>query len=242
MYLMLLYMRFDFLEWDSLFFNKRVFSVTVSSEFTERDLQSFDSLDADLFYINVNPHTAAIITQLERLGAVLVDKKVGFERTISHTEATCSNFHFQSIDFLTPALEEMVYLSGTYSRFQSDLQLKTFYKTLYYEWITKSLNRQIADDVILVKNEIGTELGFFTIAKVGDTAKIGLLAVDTRFQGGGVGLCMLKEAHRWCSCNGINICRVATQLDNIPACKLYEKGGYSMSNLTHIYHLWKRNP
>jgi hypothetical protein len=37
---------------------------------------------------------------------------------------------------------------------------------------------------------------------------------------------------------GARQAHVVTQLENVPACKLYERGGYCLSALEHIYHFW----
>jgi dTDP-4-amino-4,6-dideoxy-D-galactose acyltransferase len=67
---------------------------------------------------------------------------------------------------------------------------------------------------------------------------IGLIAIAKEARGNRLGFWLLRAAHRWFIDKGAETVSVVTQLDNRPACKLYEKCGYQLINLKTVYHFW----
>lgn len=232
-------MNSQFLEWDSMFFEKKVYQLNIKNDFSEKDIEFLSTTDADLIYIIFDKMNEQIDFVCKELGAKLFDKKLTYEKILTTPIDTSSSLKYNSVHQLTPDLESMVYLSGKFSRFQSDEHLKPLFKSLYLEWIQKSLTREIADDVIVAYDDLGIEVGFFTISKKNNVGNIGLIAVHENHQGKGIGRDLLLKAEEWYTAHGISKYNVVTQLNNIPACKLYEKNLCTVKSLKYIYHLWK---
>ncbi|RZK20313.1 MAG: GNAT family N-acetyltransferase, partial [Flavobacterium sp.] len=131
--------------------------------------------------------------------------------------------------------------SGVYSRFSLDSNFKNDeYEKLYTEWINKSISKEVAVEV-LVKNIDNTVVGFSTLTQKSDyLADIGLVAVDSKYRGRGIGkeviLNTILEAHN----RGFKSIQVVTQLDNGPANTLYQSSGFSKESIKYIYHLWNK--
>jgi GNAT superfamily N-acetyltransferase len=230
-----------FLEWDSLFFKKRIYQLCVENDFSENDKLFLADTDADLIYIVAGDTNERIDTVCKKLGAKLVDTKVTYEKMIPDSANASSKLKYKSVHHLTQDLESMVYLSGKFSRFQSDEYLRPFFQPLYLEWIQKSLTREIADDVIVAYSDSGLEVAFFTVSHKNNIGNIGLIAVHEKHQGKGIGYDLLLKAEEWFIDRGISKYNVITQASNIPACKLYEKKLCEQKSLKYIYHLWKNN-
>lgn len=231
----------QYLNWDSAFFSKKIFNLTIDCSLSKEDIAFINEKKWDVVYIDLVKASADIEEYIEGLGGKLVDRKVTYTKKNTSKRLGTSNIFHESVQILSPELEQMAYLSGKFSRFYLDEKFRPYYRPLYYEWIKKSIHREIADDVIVVIDENGDKVGFITLSKTSNIGKIGLIAVNENSRGRGYGIELLSIAEEWYEKNNVNFYNVVTQLDNIPACKLYEKAGYIQSNLKYIYHLWNND-
>jgi dTDP-4-amino-4,6-dideoxy-D-galactose acyltransferase len=137
---------------------------------------------------------------------------------------------------LTGKLIELAIESGQKSRFRKDSRLKDRFVDMYTTWISRSVSGEIADVVLVSKmqNEIN---GFITAQRTGSICRVGLIAVDQMFRGRGIGGELLEAANSWCTKEGCNEIRVATQIENRGACRLYERNGYNRLSTKYIYHI-----
>jgi dTDP-4-amino-4,6-dideoxy-D-galactose acyltransferase len=166
------------------------------------------------------------------------DEKVIFELSISHTSrdknsniksATLHDFD----DLVTLALA-----SGEFSRFRLDPNFRTEFTRLYSEWLLRCLKQEMADDV-LVYHLQGAIAGFITWKKKTGYAEIGLIAIDERFRGQGIGTSLMNAVLCFALHQECQAVRVATQRRNREAINFYIKNGYREVENTFIYHLWK---
>jgi predicted GNAT family acetyltransferase len=70
-------------------------------------------------------------------------------------------------------------------------------------------------------------------------AKIGLIAVNDAHRGKGVASRLLAAIGRWMVGQGAKISTVATQGDNWPARRCFERAGYAVQSSLHLHHLWR---
>jgi len=49
---------------------------------------------------------------------------------------------------------------------------------------------------------------------------------------------LMKAAESYFIQHNISEIDVVTQKFNIPACRFYEKNGYSIKNIEYVFHLW----
>ena len=71
-------------------------------------------------------------------------------------------------------------------------------------------------------------------------ADIGLVGVDASVRGKGIASKLLKCAEQFARKHTYNEMQVVTQIQNEPACKLYEKYGFKKDSVVNIFHVWKK--
>ncbi|MNH44957.1 TDP-fucosamine acetyltransferase [compost metagenome] len=67
-----------------------------------------------------------------------------------------------------------------------------------------------------------------------------MIAVNEQKRGKGVGKFLMRQADRFFKEKQASGATVVTQLDNIPACRLYEKMGYTILKNESIYHYYAK--
>ncbi len=136
-------------------------------------------------------------------------------------------------------LKALALESGTYSRFNVDPNFTNHeFEKLYLKWIADSIEKKVADHVIVYKQDPDKCRGFVTLKFKEHFSEIGLIAVDKLSRGKGVGLGLLKYVNNLTRQKGLKKIVVSTQFENEPAMKLYEKAGYKIISKKYIYHLW----
>ncbi len=229
----------EYLEWDSHFFNKRIGRCIISS-LQKADFISIieqkENSQLDIVYLFVQKINRDAEKELIRHQAYPVDNRVYYvKKNFCSDEDVSSQIELYS-DSPSAELLELAYLSGHQSRFKKDSRLNESFKELYKQWIIKSISGEMADAVFVAKNQHSIE-GFVTIQKNGFNGQIGLIGVLPEAQGKGLGSKLIKKTEIWCLQNGIDTCTVITQMENTGACKLYEKNGYSITQVETIYHI-----
>ncbi len=224
--------------WDSSFFGYPVGRIYFESP-KNIDLKSLQLQSKDYKLVYVFSKEELIDERFQ-----LVDEKVTLTKNIYNSSSQliykyCQPFHDSEINF--EQLLELAYLSGQYSRYRLDPNfVNDEFKRLYNEWINKSLKKEIAIETIVVTDQ-GILKGFISLNKKDEkTSKIGLIAVNTNFQGQGVGSQLLQDVELLSSHLGLNTIQVDTQMLNSAGMKLYLNNGYTISNVVKIYHLWNK--
>lgn len=125
-----------------------------------------------------------------------------------------------------------------YSRFRIDHHFtKQDFERLYKVWVDSSLNRTIADSV-LVYSENNELAGFVTMKNLKDRVSIGLIATQFQYRGRGIASFLLNSVNNYAYSHAIDTIEVATQARNIIACSFYKKNGFIEKSRTNIYHFW----
>ncbi len=178
----------------------------------------------------------------------LTDRKATFARSISPEleqhlsrggKDYCISEYRESM--VTPALLHLALSAGAYSRFRVDPRFPAMhFVAMYRIWIERSVRREIAGAVLVARNSNsgGALSGFVTVSSTQTTGKIGLIAVAEQARGNGLGRRLVAAAHRWMLDRGAQRAEVVTQLANAPACALYQRCDYALSEVEHYYHLW----
>jgi dTDP-4-amino-4,6-dideoxy-D-galactose acyltransferase len=229
-------LKIDYLEWDSTFFGIRTGIVR------NPDAIGFDHLaskDYDVIYFFIDPADKKQNDILQKEGAFLADEKTTFVKRIRTTvEQVPLNPYYRT----NTVQDEQVVItgiqSGIYSRFQTD---KNFppqsFEKLYREWMEKSIDRKIAEEVFVNEKENMIK-GVITIGKKGRVAEIGIVAVDQLYRGQGIGQNLLHQCETWCVHNQMKEIRVVTQAANLGACNFYTSNGFKKETVINIYHFW----
>lgn len=172
---------------------------------------------------------------------ILVDKKVTYEinlRNINPASIPVPKTESYSSSLPFAQLEKLAVQSGVYSRFALDNKFPhEKFTALYKAWIRKSVSGEIADEVLVIRqnNQIA---GMVTLSNKNGVGDIGLIAVDKKFRGRKFGQQLVWDAQRWFIQHSCHTSRVVTQGDNLSACRLYEKCGYQKTKIEFYYHFW----
>lgn len=209
-----------------------------ANEFLNELSLKMKELNYDLLYIFSSPNDTAGNKIMNDIGAKLVDQKVTYQKDVVKILTPTSGIEEYNSE-LTSELLELAILSGHKSRFKVDNGLNSKFRMLYKTWIVNSLNRTIADNLFIHKTNNQID-GFITLSKNEDIGRIGLIAVDEKMHGKGIGNLLLKKADEWYIDNNLKSAEVVTQLENKNACSFYEKNNYKISDIQYIYHLWNK--
>jgi dTDP-4-amino-4,6-dideoxy-D-galactose acyltransferase len=226
------------LDWDSNFFGYEIGKIVVGPKNKFRIGALKDNNYKLIYVFSEEPIE---INQL-----ILVDIKVGFHKWINEDKKgfafknRCEPFNLCKHDL--NKLENLAIESGKYSRFKLDSNFqKNEFERLYLEWIYQSYQKKMALEV-LVYSVDEVLAGFITITNKSETlTDIGLVAVDPKFQGKGIGGVLVEAAEKYSFVNGYKEIQVVTQEDNKNALKLYQKNGFDLCNKTYIYHYWRNS-
>lgn len=171
-------------------------------------------------------------------GSACVDEKVVFVKPLDDAAPPLPE-GIISVHTVDEAITRLALQTGVYSRFRIDKHLPAGrFEQLYTEWIVKSVNRTIADEVYCYAPE-GKELGLITLGKKNARADIGLIGVDEIARGQGIASKLMQAAEHYAISKGYSALQVVTQLKNKPACALYTKHGYTIASTVNIFHIWK---
>ena len=239
-------MSYGILDWDSEFFGMVVASITAPA-LTEHELEEVLSelkiLGADLVYWPSPRRLPAAL--LEQFRGILADVKITFAMDLG-TLGSQDSASLEDLESLagTPsneALEDLAIQSGEYSRFALDPRIpRERFEALYRLWIRRSLSKEIADEVLGIR--VGADVvGLTTLGNRTGRGDIGLLAVHKDHRGRHYGEKLVLAAQRWFAAHGFDVAQVVTQSVNIPACRLYEKCGYTAEKSEFFYHFWPRS-
>ena len=227
-----------FLKWDSNFFDKQIAQINGCNSDDKTIIAEINSLfqkGIECIYLNINR-----TINLSEFDSILVDKK----RTYIHNNPNHKYLNFSdNISIQSPKFQgkssdlySLGIQSGEYSRFKLDSHFsKEDFENLYKRWVDNSLNEEFADYVITAIDS--SPIGFVT-AKINlDRIKIGLIATDKLYRGKGVGTLLMQEIQNEASKKSLKV-EVVTQAENLPACRFYEKSGFTISDEIFVYHIW----
>lgn len=230
-------MKVERLAWDSDFFGLHIGRAFVSSEKEgvalagqRKDLEE----DYDLLYVFTSH---GIRFQDDK--AKLVDEKVVYSLSkVVTSEANPSVELWDANKGVTDELLHLALVSGKYSRFKLDDSLPNgSYERLYSRWIEQSVNHAIATEVFCyMVNKIPK--GLVTLDRKNGVGTIGLVAIHEELQGRGIGSALIRHVIRYAQKGQCIKLSVATQQNNIPACRLYEKSGFEVESVTDVWHWW----
>jgi dTDP-4-amino-4,6-dideoxy-D-galactose acyltransferase len=222
------------LEWDTNFFGIKVGEVCVTDSVDFNLLKNFD-----LIYIKSEVKLTAIPKEAN---VSFEEQRVEFIKDlIQENEIIDSNiFSLEQLSSVNiEELYDLAFESGKHSRFKLDKKLNHRFHDLYRSWIDQTVNHNFDTNMFIyvIKNQI---VGFITfkIDKVTQAGKVGLIAVNSNFQGKGIGKKLIFATENFCKTISIKSLTIPTQLDNEPACLFYKKIGYNICNILNVKHVW----
>lgn len=238
-------MTFRLLQWDTEFLGFPTASVS-------EDTQNLDSLRISL---QAAAQAGVVLAYWLAKHAVEPDvlSQYGGRRVVGHVvyekvlesfvpDEDTSTVSLSAVD-ASGELDALAVKAGHLSRFRLDERLaEDVLERMYKIWIRRSLGREIATDVLGIRNSDGNIVGLATyrLDECGE-ATVGLVSVADSFQGQGLGRRLMQRVERDVAVAGGKSIRVATQDVNIAACSLYEKLGYRPFTQGQYYHFWLKD-
>lgn len=237
--------------WDSDFFQFPVAEICgsfASAEALEKALLVAKRNGIDLVYWCSDTTAPVPNDILHRFRGTLVDRKITYATAVTQEQAKSHLRNGRTAQTaiienpIGPASDKLVQLAieaGTFSRFNTDPRFPpSLFHSLYERWITRSTQHEIADAVLVAVTIDEQPLGMVTIATDAGTGTIGLLAVSPESQGRGIGRSLMVAARDWMAVHGMAEILVTTQQANVPACRFYERCGYTVRSMSTVYHFW----
>lgn len=238
---------FEILSWDSEFFGfkvGRILAPRLTVVELENALIALKKEGVTLLYWPSDPLDLQSQDAAQICNGFLADKKVTYliESKNIILQSNCCKSHLIVDEYTdelpTAELEDLAIQAGIYSRFKIDPRIPdNQFTDLYKLWILNSVNKKMADAVLVARSE-DKIIGMVTVGKKGKRADIGLIAVDASMRGKNVGMALVSAAQDWALKNGFGFAQVVTQGENLAACRLYEKCGYHVDKIENIYHFW----
>ena len=237
--------RFQILDWDSEFFGipvAQILPAKLSVGELDQVISRMKKEKVKLAYWASNPNDEGSQRGAQLFHGFLADKKVTFVAEISHIYQQSYSFDWvieEYSDILPYAdLENLAIQAGICSRFNRDSRIpERKFVDLYLLWIRNSVNRQMAD-AVLVAHLSENIVGMVTVVEKNGRGCIGLLAVNEDMQGKNLGIALVRAAHAWARRRGLMSAQVVTQGENIASCNLYKKCGYRIERVEYFYHFW----
>lgn len=230
----------EYLEWDSNFFRKRIGKISIPNNYPYNSIETIiNSAKSDSFeLIYLFEESENIGDCINQLSDKLTDIKINFKKEIKHSHKLINNITVLDSDHVDDNILKLSYNSGQHSRFLTDPHFgKDSFEKLYKTWITKSVSREIADQVFVCK-EADKIIGFITLKVGKNSGVIGLIAIDDSYQGRGIGKELVFACENYLHENNITNLEVATQNANKNAMNFYKKIGFEINKIINIYHLW----
>jgi dTDP-4-amino-4,6-dideoxy-D-galactose acyltransferase len=177
----------------------------------------------------------------------LVDRKAVFRANLTELTPPPSPLSARTViteaavGAMENALADLAVEAGKFSRFGVDPRMpRDKFEGLYRVWMERSLRRELADLVFVAHHadERRSALGMVTLSVSGCEGTIGLIAVHAAARRERLGQHLLWAAHGAMAARGASKASVVTQLANTAACRLYERVGYRLAEVTNFYHFW----
>ena len=226
------------LEWDSAFFGLRIGKVIVGTVEELEELQNAKERlreQYDLVYVFITDSDL----YWEEQDAFLVDRKIVYAQHLAGRYRFSDNVHAYQENLPDEALYRLALRSGTYSRFKTDPSFpEGKFEALYRRWMEQSVEDRRG--VVLCYYDADAIVGMMTLVidDGSESARIGLTAVDAAYSGQGVGSSLMETACAYLCGRGIEHFETVTQVQNVPACRWYEKNGFQVETVTNIFHWW----
>ncbi len=235
------------LTWDTEHFGfpvARIEAYELDDEDLRSSLRAARIFGQRLVYVFASPDHEMPSALLRDFGGRLVDRKASYELDLSHAPELLDDPSFEILTYgesrPDASLDSLAIASGAYSRFRVDPQFpQDKFESMMRTWMERLAAGEMADAVLVARwPGKSKNLALNAPLLTDGIGRSTLVAVAEEVRGRGLGTQIMAAAHRWMIRRGASRAIVCTQLDNVPACRLYEKLGYRLAHVENVYHFW----
>lgn len=233
------------LAWETEFFAlssaKLNFSATAPA-LTEADLAPYALVQA-----KIPAHQTAWADELSGLGFQLVEAEVDLVLNIgtecASPQSALSLTIRPAVPGDIPVLRAAAANVFTASRFRAPWYDVQDSGRFYAAWIEKAVLGTFDHQCLLALDEAGQPEGFVSLRDIGgQEVRIGLLAAFPGASGKGIGARLMAAAIAECQQRSQQRLRVATQLGNLAALRLYQRQGAVIESTSYWLYRGKHDP
>jgi dTDP-4-amino-4,6-dideoxy-D-galactose acyltransferase len=225
---MLLHASVEPLAWESEFFQLNSAKLHVHESapaLTAAALDAFSLVQAKIPAARLD-----LADALAAFGFQLAEGEIDLLLTIGMKHASGNDAFPAGIRLATqddiPALRAAASKTFSASRFRAPWYQAEDSGRFYALWSEKAVLGTFDHQCLLALGSQGEPEGFVSLRNIGDQeARIGLLAAFPGASGKGIGARLMAAAIAWCSRQQLARLRVATQISNIAALRLYQRHG-----------------
>jgi GNAT superfamily N-acetyltransferase len=207
----------------------------LSTEFAARVDRWADEQEIACVYFLASGDDPASAHVAESVGFHLMDLRTELRRGAAPPESTKDLRPAREHD--REALRAIARSSHGITRFYADPRFPDDRcNDLYATWIDRSLDGWA--QAVLVADAEGGPSGYVSVHLDGDQGSIGLIAVDKRARGRGLGEALSRGAVGWCAREGATSVSVVTQGRNAAALRTFERAGFRAQSVGIWFHKW----
>jgi len=203
------------LNWENQFFGVNSSLVRISEDaepLTPSRLDSWSRVQA-----KIPAHRTDLLDSLQALGFQFVEGEVDLCLAVEPFQ-TAADFEVAQVEHIN-ILREQAAQVFQQSRFRAPWYQPHDSGRFYAQWVENAVHGTF-DNQCLLLTENGVIRGFVTLRQLNaQEARVGLLA------GRGMGSALMTAAQNWCQQRGLNTLRIATQVSNRAALRLYIQRG-----------------
>ncbi|AOM41618.1 dTDP-4-amino-4,6-dideoxy-D-galactose acyltransferase [Xenorhabdus hominickii] len=215
------------LTWDSQFFGLSTARLNFSSNAAAITAVQLD--EYALVQAKIPTQKTDIIDKLSTLGFSLVEGEADLLLSVEAGNTSGIDVGQKLISAKSqdiPALKAVASHVFTASRFRAPWYQPGDSGRFYATWVEKAVLGMFDHECLLINDKNGQIMGFVTLRDIGShEARIGLLAAVPGNHHQGIGKQLMSAAQQWCQRYQIQRLRVATQISNITALRLYTRRG-----------------
>ena len=243
--------RLQELEWDTNFFGVKMGEIQLElksdgSNFSEtalrRTMEVARKRNFHFLLCQFDTSHQEISHVLTNNGAAIGDVLVTLALDLSKIPPVPSSPKYEVIKAVYTDLPEIVQIASEsfrkYSRFYQDARFDADKVSQFYpSWVAESFMTDGKTYVIKEQNKV---VGFIALQmKPGEkTVIITLIAIDISRRGHGLGQALIEWVIAYAVEQGMTRIQVGTQINNLPAVRLYEKNGFQLISAKYRFHIW----
>lgn len=231
----------EYREWDSAFFNQKIYSINADDLHKVSFAHLKEQLSGALIQVKIPADRADILDLAQRHHFKFVESEIIFSKNISE-----NGYYDTSNPILdaqikdTAAIQKLAGETFTHSRFKAPWFHKNDAARIYSEWGKKAITHHYDDVCLKAVSSLNDEslYGLVTAKQLtADVARIGLICVSQAFQNKNFGSILLKAIENWSLSKGMVTLCVSTQGANQRACRFYLRNHYQLDTMNYWFYL-----